>query len=86
MTDDSNPFASDARAWTPATAPQESSPLDLEAATFLELASRLGAADAAALAGIVRRAAEISEHEGEAMALAVLDQIDAILQGRRPDA
>lgn len=53
---------------------------------LLELASYLGPRDVAALTAIVRRTGEICESEGEPVALAVLDQISEILQGRAPQA
>jgi hypothetical protein len=59
---------------------------DPELAAFLDLAAKLGPGDAAALAGVVRRTADIYEDDGEAVALAVLEQIEGILNGRRTDA
>lgn len=59
---------------------------DTETALFLELAEQLSVGDAKALAVIVRRAAEICQDEGEAVALAVLDQIEAILNDEPPHA
>ena len=60
--------------------------VDAETALFLQLVEQLSVADASALAVIVRRAAEISDEDGEAVALAVLDQIEAILNGEAPHA
>lgn len=64
------------------------SDMDLEdqTAELLELASLLSPRDMATLSVIVRRAAEISESEGEEVAIAVLDQIHGILEGRASDA
>jgi hypothetical protein len=53
---------------------------------LLTMARRLGPRDLTALAHIIRRAAEICETEGEEIALAVLDQVEAILRNRRADA
>ncbi|MFZ3007221.1 MAG: hypothetical protein WA047_13730 [Phenylobacterium sp.] len=60
--------------------------LDDQTAELLEMASLLSPRDMATLSVIVRRAAEISETEGEEVAIAVLDQIHGILEGRAPDA
>lgn len=60
--------------------------IDAEISQFLALAEQLSVGDRAALAAIVRRTAEICEDEGEAIALAVLDQIEAILNGQPPHA
>lgn len=60
--------------------------MDAQTADLLTLASQLSPRDLAALAGIVRRAAEISESDGEETAIAVLDQIQGILDGREFDA
>ena len=62
------------------------SELDMQTADLMEMVALLGPRDVSALVAIVRRAAEISETEGEDMALAVLDQIDGILRGRSLDA
>lgn len=61
-------------------------PLNHQTADLLRMADRLSQRDLIALAAIVRRAAEISEAEGEESALAVLDQIQGILDGRELDA
>jgi hypothetical protein len=53
---------------------------------LMAMAALLSAHDLAVVAGIVRRAAEISDSEGEEVAVAVLDQIRGILIGRRLDA
>jgi hypothetical protein len=53
---------------------------------LMSMVALLSPRDLAALAGIVRRTAEISETEGEDMAIAVIDQIHAILNGRKMDA
>jgi hypothetical protein len=63
-----------------------SSALDDQTADLLTLAAQLSPRDLAALAGIIRRAAEISERDGEETAIAVLDQIQGILRGREFDA
>jgi hypothetical protein len=60
--------------------------LDDQTTELLEMASLLSPRDMATLSVIVRRAAEISETEGEEVAIAVLDQIHGILEGRAPDA
>ena len=60
--------------------------VDPQTADLLALAAQLGPRDLAALTGIVRRAAEISERDGEATAIAVLDRIQGILRGREFDA
>jgi hypothetical protein len=57
-----------------------------DAELLLALASQLGARDLAALSQIVRRTAEICETDGEEVALAVLDQIEAIVRNRPTDA
>jgi hypothetical protein len=57
-----------------------------QTAELLEMASLLSPRDMATLSVIVRRAAEISESEGEEVAIAVLDQIHGILEGRISDA
>ncbi|MBP6545338.1 MAG: hypothetical protein KA220_01370 [Phenylobacterium sp.] len=60
--------------------------LNDQTAELLEMASLLSPRDMATLSVIVRRAAEISESEGEEVAIAVLDQIHGILEGRISDA
>jgi hypothetical protein len=57
-----------------------------QAADLMEMVAMLSPRDVVALAAIVRRTAEISETEGEEVAIAVLDQIQAILSGRKLDA
>ena len=59
---------------------------DPDAAELLRMAGLLGPRDLAALSQIIRRAGEICETDGEETALAVLDQIGAILENRPPDA
>ena len=59
---------------------------DPDAAELLRMASLLGPRDLAALSQIIRRASEICESDGEEIALAVLDQIGAILESRPSDA
>ena len=59
---------------------------DHQAADLMEMVAMLSPRDVVALATIVRRTAEISETEGEEVAIAVLDQIQAILSGRKLDA
>ena len=74
---------------SPPVAPlRHPSEMDLEDQTIelLEMASLLSPRDMVTLSVIVRRAAEISESEGEEVAIAVLDQIHGILEGRAPDA
>lgn len=70
---------------SPSRCPSEMSLAD-QAAELLEMASLLSPRDMATLSVIVRRAAEISESEGEEVAIAVLDQIHGILDGRGSDA
>ena len=60
--------------------------LDPETRELLEMAALLGPRDRIALSQIIRRAGEIYESDGEETALAVLDQIEAILEGRLSDA
>ena len=57
-----------------------------ETEQLLQMASLLGPRDLAALSCIIHRAGEICESHGEETALAVLDQIGAILQDRAPNA
>ena len=59
---------------------------DPDAAELMRMASLLGPRDLAALSHIIRRAGEICESDGEETALAVLDQIGAILENRISDA
>ena len=59
---------------------------DPETLDLMAMAALLSPQDLAVVAGIVRRAAEISDSEGEEVAIAVLDQIHGILIGRRLDA
>lgn len=72
----------------PAGPPRRPSEMELDdqTAELLEMASLLSPRDMATLSVIVRRAAEISESEGEEVAIAVLDQIHGILEGRVSDA
>ncbi len=60
--------------------------LDTDTEQLLRMASLLGPRDLAALSQIIRRTGEICESDGEEIALAVLDQIRAILDDRGPDA
>lgn len=53
---------------------------------MLQMAALLGPRDRVALSHIIRRAGEICDQQGEDVALAVLDRIEAILQGRKADA
>jgi len=62
------------------------SELEMQTADLMEMAALLGPRDISALVAIVKRAADISETQGEEMAIAVLDQIDGILKGRNLDA
>lgn len=59
---------------------------DPDAAELMRMASLLGPRDLAALSHIIRRAGEICASDGEDVALAVLDQIGAILENRPYDA
>jgi hypothetical protein len=72
----------------PAAVPREAQPPvpDHQAADLMEMVAQLSPRDVVALAAIVRRTAEISETEGEEVAIAVIDQIQAILLGRKLDA
>jgi len=60
--------------------------IDPEARQLLHLASQLGPRDRVALSHIIRRTVEICESDGEEVALAVIEQIQGILDGRRADA
>lgn len=60
--------------------------LDLETRQLLHMAGQLSVRDRVALSHIIRRAGEICDSDGEDVALAVLDQIGAILQDRRLDS
>lgn len=60
--------------------------LDSQTADLMDMVALLSRRDLTALAAIVRRAAEISETEGEEVAIAVIDQIQDILVGRKLDA
>ena len=60
--------------------------LELQTADLMAMVAMLGPRDVSALVAIVRRAADISETQGEEMALAVLDQIHGILEGRNLDS
>ena len=61
-------------------------PMDADTRQLLYMAGLLGPRDRAALSQIIRRANEICDTDGEETALAVLDQIAAILSGRTSDA
>jgi hypothetical protein len=71
---------------TPALRKPRSQGLAPDAELLLSLASQLGPRDLAALSQIVRRTVEICEADGEEVALAVLDQIEAIVRNRPTDA
>lgn len=60
--------------------------MDPDARQLLQMAALLGPRDRLALGHIIKRAGEICDQDGEEVALAVLDQIEAILQGRKADA
>ncbi|CAN7299141.1 hypothetical protein LJR164_001546 [Phenylobacterium sp. LjRoot164] len=60
--------------------------MDTDTRELLQMAALLGPRDRVALSHIIKRAGEICDQEGEDVALAVLDQIEAILQGRKADA
>lgn len=60
--------------------------MDPDARQLLQMAALLGPRDRLALSHIIKRASEICDQDGEEVALAVLDQIEAILQGRKADA
>ena len=83
MTDFKIPYA-----FGPMVHPLQPGDMELDAQTseLLEMASQLSRRDLATLSAIVRRAAEISDAEGEDVAIAVLDQIHGILVGRLADA
>ncbi|WP_304168788.1 hypothetical protein [Phenylobacterium aquaticum] len=66
--------------------PVAANALDDQTADLLRMVAHLSQRDLFALAAIVRRAAEISETDGEEIAIAVLDQIQGILDGREMDA
>lgn len=69
-----------------ATPPNGARPMDADTRQLLYMAGLLGPRDRAALSQIIRRAGEICATDGEETALAVLDQIAAILRGRTSDA
>lgn len=56
-----------------------------QTADLMRMVAHLSQRDLFTLAAIVRRAAEISETDGEEIALAVLDQVQGILEGRELD-
>lgn len=60
--------------------------VDPDAELLLNMASQLGPRDLVALSRIVQRTVQICETEGEEIALAVLDQIMAIIGNRPADA
>lgn len=60
--------------------------IDSEAEALLALASQLGPRDLSVLSQVIRRTVHICETEGEEIALAVLDQLMAIVQNRPSDA
>jgi hypothetical protein len=60
--------------------------MDPDTRQLLQMAALLGPRDRLALSHIIKRAGEICDQDGEEVALAVLDQIEAILQGRKADA
>lgn len=60
--------------------------MDPDTRQLLQMAALLGPRDRIALSHIIRRAGEICDQQGEDVALAVLDQIEAILHGRKADA
>lgn len=66
--------------------PDGAKPMDADTRQLLHMAGLLGPRDRAALSQIIRRANEICDSDGEETALAVLDQIAAILSGRTADA
>jgi len=66
--------------------PDSPKQMDADTRQLLYMAGLLGPRDRAALSQIIRRANEICDTDGEETALAVLDQIAAILSGRTADA
>ncbi|KQW66489.1 hypothetical protein ASE17_05480 [Phenylobacterium sp. Root77] len=60
--------------------------MDPDTRQLLQMAAQLGPRDRVALSHIIRRAGEICDEQGEEVALAVLQQIEAILNGRKADA
>lgn len=76
----------DRQSWPRAVRTDTAAPRSDETEQLLQMASLLGPRDLAALSCIIQRAHEICESHGEETALAVLDQIDAILQDRAPNA
>ena len=66
--------------------PDPSKPMDADTRQLLYMAGLLGPRDRAALSQIIQRAGEICDTHGEETALAVLDQLAAILSGRPSDA
>lgn len=71
---------------SPASPQPVTARLPPDAEALLGMAGALGPRDLAALSHIIRRTAEICEKDGEETALAVLDQIHAILRNRVADA
>jgi class 3 adenylate cyclase len=67
-------------------APAPVNELDLQTADLMEMVALLGPRDVSVLVAIMRHAAEVSETQGEDMAVAVLDQLEGILKGRTLDA
>lgn len=87
MTDTPRELARPAPAAAVARRPRPASfRLEPEAELLMTMAGRLGPRDLAALSHIIRRAVEICETDGEETALAVIGQIQAILQNRPADA
>lgn len=60
--------------------------VDPDAELLFNMASQLGPRDLTALSQIIHRTVQICETEGEEIALAVLDQIMAIVRNRPADA
>ncbi|MET3527916.1 hypothetical protein [Phenylobacterium koreense] len=83
MSDIRVPSASPGEAWSERDCLRH---LEPDARELLLLASQLGPRDNRALACIIRRAREICESEGEEVALAVIEQVQAIVSGRGMDA
>lgn len=65
---------------------QSGAPMAPDTRQLLRMAAQLGPRDRIALGHIIKRAGEVCDTEGEDVALAMLDQIEAILQGRKANA
>lgn len=60
--------------------------LDPDLRELLHMAGQLSPRDRAVLSHVIRRATEICDADGEEVALAVIEQVQAIILGRPADA